>query len=381
LNMTSNLASAKYVVYANIEVDGVVEKPDVVGALFGQTEGLLGEDLDLRQLQEKGKIARIQVEVQSKNGKTLGEIVIPSNLDRNETALIGAAIENVDKVGPCPARISVSRIVDLREARRQQVLERARQLLQKWNETAPESKEIVEELVTTKRTGEITKYGPDQLPAGPDVLTAEEVLIVEGRADVVNLLKYGYRNAVGIEGVTISPSIADLSKKKRVTAFVDGDRGGELILKELMQIGHLDYIARAPRGREVEELTGKEIMKALENRMTAEAYLQHEKGKPFKKVDEIPSEVKSQVEQIKGTLEALLYGQDWALIKKIPVRDLADTLKAENSTKAVLFDGLVTQRLVDIAADRKIQYLVGVRIGEVPKKPLEVKILTFQDLS
>ncbi len=379
--MTSNLASAKYVVYANIEVDGVVEKPDVVGALFGQTEGLLGEDLDLRQLQEKGKIARIQVEVQSKNGKTLGEIIIPSNLDRNETALIGAAIENVDKVGPCPARITVNRIVDLREERRRQVLERARQLLQKWNETAPESKEIVEELVTTKRTGEITKYGPDQLPAGPDVLTSEEVLIVEGRADVVNLLKYGYRNAVGIEGVTISPSIAELSKKKKVTAFVDGDRGGELILKELMQIGHLDYIARAPRGREVEELTGKEIMKALENRMTVDAYLQHEKGKPFKKVDEIPAEVKSQVEQIKGTLEALLFGQDWALIKKIPVRDLADTLKAENSTKAVLFDGLVTQRLVDIAADRKIQYLVGVRIGEVPKKPLEVKILTFQDLS
>ncbi len=379
--MTSNLASAKYVVYANIEVDGVVEKPDVVGALFGQTEGLLGEDLDLRQLQEKGKIARIQVEVQSKNGKTLGEIVIPSNLDRNETALIGAAIENVDKVGPCPARITVSRIVDLREERRRQVLERARQLLQKWNETAPESKEIVEELVTTKRTGEITKYGPDQLPAGPDVLTADEVLIVEGRADVMSLLKYGYRNAVGIEGVTISPSVAELSKKKKVTAFVDGDRGGELILKELMQIGHLDYIARAPRGREVEELTGKEIMKALENRMTVDAYLQHEKGKPFKKVDEIPAEVKSQVEQLKGTLEALLFGQDWTLMKKIPVRDLADTLKVENSTKAVIFDGLVTQRLVDIAAERKIQYLVGVRVGEVPKKPLEVKILTFQDLS
>ncbi len=379
--MTSNLASAKYVVYATIEVDGVVEKPDVVGALFGQTEGLLGEDLDLRQLQEKGKIARIQVEVSSKNGKTVGEITIPSNLDRNETALIGAAIENVDKVGPCPARIAISRIVDLREERRRQVLERARQLLQKWNETAPESKEIVDELVTTKRTGEITKYGPDQLPAGPDVLTADEVLIVEGRADVVNLLKYGYRNTVGIEGVTISPSIAELTKRKKVTAFVDGDRGGELILKELMQIGRLDSIARAPRGREVEELTGKEIMKALENRMTVEQYLQHEKGKPFKKADEIPAEVKAQVEQLKGTLEALLYGQDWSLAKKIPVRDLADTLKTENSTKAVVFDGLVTQRLVDIALERKIQYLVGARIGEIPKKPLDVRILTFQDLS
>ncbi len=379
--MTSNLASAKYVVYATLEVDGVVEKPDVVGALFGQTEGLLGEDLDLRQLQEKGKIARIQVEVQSKNGKTVGEIIIPSNLDRNETALVGAAVENVDKVGPCPAHITVSRIVDLREERRRQVLERARQLLQKWNETAPESKEIVEELVTTKRTAEITKYGPDQLPAGPDVLTADNVLIVEGRADVINLLKYGYRNAVGIEGVTISPSIAELSRKKNVTAFVDGDRGGELILKELMQIGNINYIARAPRGREVEELTGKEIMKALENRMTVDVYLQHEKGKPFKRVDEIPVEVKAQVDQLKGTLEANLYSQDWALIKKIPVRDLADTLKTENSTKAVVFDGLVTQRLVDIAAERKIQYLVGARIGEIPKKPLEVRILTFQDLS
>ena len=63
-----SVSTTKYIINAQFEVDGVVEKPDVVGAIFGQTEGLLGEDLDLRELQKTGRIGRIDISVKSRNG-------------------------------------------------------------------------------------------------------------------------------------------------------------------------------------------------------------------------------------------------------------------------------------------------------------------------
>jgi len=57
------------VIRAKIEIEGVVDKPDVVGAIFGQTEGLLGEDLDLRELQRTGRVGRIQIAVKSEGDR------------------------------------------------------------------------------------------------------------------------------------------------------------------------------------------------------------------------------------------------------------------------------------------------------------------------
>ena len=57
--------SIKYMIYAKFEADGAIEKPDVIGALFGQTEGLLGEDMEMRELQKQGKIGRIDEELSS----------------------------------------------------------------------------------------------------------------------------------------------------------------------------------------------------------------------------------------------------------------------------------------------------------------------------
>ena len=48
--------SSKYIIHANIDIEGVVDRPDVIGAIFGQTEGLLGADLELRELQKSGRI-------------------------------------------------------------------------------------------------------------------------------------------------------------------------------------------------------------------------------------------------------------------------------------------------------------------------------------
>ena len=228
--------TAKYHVSVYFEVDGIVEKPDVIGAIFGQTEGLLGDELDLRELQRTGRIGRIQVKLSTSGGKTTGEITIPSSLDKIETALMAAAIEAIDKVGPCSAKFHLKKVEDLRDTKRDKVIERAKEILRKWeSEKIVETREIIDKIMKEIRTAEIIKFGEEKLPAGPDVPYEDTIMVVEGRADVLNLLKYGYKNAIAIEGTSIPKTIATLTKKKKAIAFVDGDRAGELILRELKQ--------------------------------------------------------------------------------------------------------------------------------------------------
>jgi len=388
--------NAKYLIYASIEVDGIVEKPDIIGAIFGQTESILGEDLDLRELRKSGRIGRIDVRVENKGGKSYGTITIPSNLDRAETALIAAAIEIVDKVGPYSAKVRVFKIEDVRAEKRKRIIERAKEILRKWvEEEMPETKELTEEVLKAVREAEVIKYGPDNLPAGPDVGRADTIIVVEGRADVINLLKHGYKNVIAVGGATIPKTIVELSKKKTVIAFVDGDRGGELILRNLTSAADIDYIARAPPGREVEELSGKEIVKCLRNKLPVEEYLESltkekvpvEKAKISEKIEEkafeieLPDSVVANIEVLKGTLLAQIYDKEWNMIKEVPVRDLLNTLKEEiESAYAIVFDGIVTQRIVDAAYSKGVRILIGARIGDATRIPEKMTILTYSDL-
>src|SRR3989338_2508387 len=263
--------SAKYIVNTTIQIDGVVDKPDVIGAIFGQTEGLLGADLELRELQRSGKIGRIEVNTEIKTGKTSGSIIIPSSLDKAETAIIAAALEIIQRIGPCNARVKVESIEDVSVSKRSYVIDRAKELLKTMIDTVmPDSGELAEEVSKAVRVMEVQEYGADRLPAGPAIDESEEVIVVEGRADVMNLLKHGFKNVIGMNGTSVPPSISELSKKKVLTAFVDGDRGGDLILKELIDVAEVDYVTKAPDGKEVEELEKKEIHKALRSRVVPE---------------------------------------------------------------------------------------------------------------
>lgn len=261
----------KYLIRANLEVDGIVEKPDIVGAVFGQTEGLLGDELDLRELQKNGRIGRIEVDTQVKGGKCIGSVTVPSSLDMVETSILAAALEVVDRVGPCDAKISVQRIEDTRNLKRKQVLGRARDLLKNLvTSEMPESKELAEMVREELKVSEVVSYGPDNLSAGPTVESSEEVIVVEGRADVINLLRNGITNVIAIGGARVGKGIAEVIKKKQATAFLDGDRGGDIILKELINASELDYVARAPVGHEVEELSRKEIIQCLRRKVPME---------------------------------------------------------------------------------------------------------------
>lgn len=263
--------AAKYIVHSTIFIDGVVDKPDVIGAIFGQTEGLLGNDLELRELQRSGKIGRIEVNVNITSGKTKGEIVIPSSLDKTETAIIAAAMEIIQRIGPCNAKIEVQKIEDIRISKRQFVIERAKALLKELTqETLPDSQELSDEVAQSVRMMEVAEYGKEKLPAGPDIETSDEIIVVEGRADVLNLLKHGFKNVISMNGTSCPQTIKDLSKVKSITVFVDGDRGGDLIVRELLGVADVDFVTRAPDGKEVEELAKKEIHQALRGRITAE---------------------------------------------------------------------------------------------------------------
>ncbi|MHC1600854.1 MAG: DNA primase DnaG [Candidatus Nezhaarchaeales archaeon] len=381
--------TAKYVIYATIEIDGIVDKSDVIGALFGQTEGLLGDKLDLRELQKAGRIGRVQVVLEEKGNRSIGHIEIPSNLDRVETALVAAAIEAVDKVGPYDAKITVTKIEDVREEKRKRIIERAKELLAKWREALPDTREITEEILKAVREAQLIAYGPEKLPAGPDVDKSDTIIIVEGRADVINLLRHDYRNVIAIEGASVPRTIVNLCKEKTAIAFVDGDRGGELVLRQLIQVADIDYVARAPPGKEVEELTGKELAKCLRDKVPLSEYLATlERGQPpvhshveAPAKNKLPQEVLRETEKLIGSLEALIYDEDWRLLTRIPVKDLANYLQSsQESISYVLFDGVITQRLVEIAEAKGVKMLIGGRVGNVTHRPASLEVLTFSDL-
>lgn len=267
--------ATKYMVKAKINADGVVDKPDVVGAVFGQTEGLLGDDLDLRDLQKSGRIGRIEVDIVSKGGKSEGIINVSSSLDQVETVVLAAALESVDRVGPCRAGIKILGIEDVRISKRERIMERAKELLgQLVEQSRGTSADITQNIRSSVQVEEITTYGKERLPAGPNVKDSEAIIVVEGRSDVLNLLKAGIKNAVAVEGTNIPQSVQELSREKVTTAFVDGDRGGELILRELFQTSEVDFVARAPRAHEVEELSAKQLVKCLRNKVPGDQYME-----------------------------------------------------------------------------------------------------------
>ena len=399
--------SAKYIVNASIDIEGVVDKPDVIGAIFGQTEGLLGSDLELRELQRSGRIGRIEGNVDTRSGKSQGTIVVPSSLDKAETSIVAAALEIIQRIGPCNAKIKVNNIEDVRVSKRHFVIERAKELLkQLMDSVLPDSQELADEVSYSVRVMEVREYGNDRLPAGPAIDESDEIVVVEGRADVLNLLKHGIKNGIALNGTSVPQTIIDLSRKKVITAFVDGDRGGILILKELTGVADIDYVAKAPDGKEVEEITKKEIHKALRGRISVEqAKLElgretaEETRRPFIRPTTVPIRsppivrfakksvpdeekkvFKGMLENLVGTRGAHVLDEKLNILGKVPISELPTTIKSLNKgVYAIVFDGIIERELAKTAEASNVKYLVAmdsrVRDGETT-----VNILTVNDL-
>ena len=376
---SSQTFTIKYVIQAKFDIEGVVEKPDVIGAVFGQTEGLFGPELDLRELQKSGRIGRIEIELHSKNDQTTGTITIPTSLDRVSTALIASSIESINRVGPCAAKVTLEKIEDVREARRKIIIDRAKEILHKWTiESMPSVDEVFKEVSETLKIGKVLKYGSEELPAGPEIEKAKEIIVVEGRADIINLMRCGILNTIALEGAKVPEAIKKLCKEKEATALLDGDRGGDLILKELLQVTDVKYVGRAPRGKEIEECNCKEVFEALEAKVAIEDL--YKPRKEARQKVEVPKEFVETTKALEGTLEAVLLNEKLEQVERLPVSQLAEKLQEVEGIDTVIFDGIITQRIVDVANEKSIKRIVASRKSEAVKPSLTVQLMTFSEI-
>lgn len=482
----------KYMVEAKFDISGSVEKPDIIGAVFGQTEGLLGSDLDLRELQKNGKIGRIEIDSSTSGNKTYGKLFLPSSLGRVETCILAAAIESVDRVGPFETEFRILKVEDTRNEKRKKIITRAKDLVKTLLVTElPDSREISDLVEADVKSSTVGIYGPEELPAGPDIEKDDEVLLVEGRADVINLLRNDITNCIAVGGASgsIPKTIISLCAAKEATLFVDGDRGGDMIIRSITNVADIDYVAKAPDGKEVEELTRKEIIKALRSRVPIEQILANNKKQidrqdqrqyqrygrqpeyrepqqeakrqqPQEQKKEIlsPSEIASNLQrekmreprqygkeeafggapaelgikdingndepegidsipvieqmktkpaqpagnvqgpqaaeapnrtflesltELKNTLRGRLYDENGGAMtvdgkSEIPVRELIQTIQGTQNIHSIVFDGIITQRLVDLAYRQGVKEIYGMRANQIIRKYPELLLYTAE---
>ena len=364
-------SSIKYSIIADFVADGPFQKPDVIGAIFGQTEGLLGSDMELRELQKNGKIGRVDVDLITENGKTKGEIIIPTALDRTETTIIAASIETIDKIGPTDAKITVREIEDVRGSKRDYIMERAKQLLSNIKNEGMNSREMETELRDSTRTSKIVSYGDEGLAAGPEVESSNEIIVVEGRADVVNLLKAGINNVIGMQGTKLPKTIAILGNEKELTLFVDGDRGGKLIIENVCANARVAYITSAPDGKEVEELTSKEILQALRKKVTYEEYFKNSKNTSSSEENiqkrAITNEDKKKIREFESEIKGknvLILDENLNVIKNIPISRLSST-RTKNAF--ILVTSSVTMSIINFAEDLNAKAIAAKTFGRIPQ--------------
>ena len=435
-----NTGIVKYHVKLKFDVDGLVEKADIIGAIFGQTEGLLGPEMNLNELQKVSKVGRIEVNVDTKSNSARGDALIPMSTDISTAALIAAAIESIDKVGPFQAKFSLVGIDDIRAIKKKVIVDRAKKIVQEWaTKTISEGEEMLKDVYDASKPGRLTTFGKAQLACGVGVFDSDWIILVEGRADVINLLRAGYDNSIAIEGAKIDETILKLTQGKRTIAFIDGDRAGDLILKELQGLVDIEKVYRAPPGREVEECTPLEISEILKdveqfindkindtntipsnvqqirnhhridhsqnqsNNQDQNSSFTYNRNFPnqslnkqnnydnsdqrqnpdnmiSKEDEEVISIVKKVFQEINETLDAMVFDKSMKKIVKIPISEIIKKISDLKDGNLLILDGIVTPRLVDAANKSGIKYIIGHRISNLKKVCPDVRVQTFSDM-
>lgn len=378
--------SIKYMIHANFRVEGALEKPDIIGAIFGQTEGLLGDELEMRDLQKEGKIGRIEVEIEKKDKITTGTIKVPTALDQAETTLVAAAVETIEKIGPCDAQVEIDKIEDVRGSKRDYILKRAKKLMSEIGGTT-DSRQISKAIKESAKTASIQKYGKEELPAGD--ISGKELIVVEGRADVLNMLRAGVKNVIAMNGTKLPETVRKLSEEKDVTLFVDGDRGGKLIIKNVLDNARVKYVCSAPDGKEVEELTSKEILQALRKKVPAKKYSKKSSGShkssgrssfsKRKKSKSNPKEIKEKLKEVsrknKDSEKAILLNESLKEMKKVSARALTITLKkSKDKPFAVVLDGTATKSMINSAEKAGVEFFVAKNFRTTAR---DIELLSF----
>ncbi len=363
-------------IHANFRAEGPVEKPDVIGAIFGQTEGLLGAEMEMRELQKDGKIGRIEVELEIVDGKSVGEIKVPSALDKSETTIIAATLETIDRIGPTEAIVEITKVEDVRGNKRDYIIQRAKKLLE-GIESSSDMGEMAKTLKDESRADKIQEYGEERLPAGD--LSGNEVIVVEGRADVVNLLKNRINNVIGMMGVRMPREISKLGNEKELTLFVDGDRGGKLIANNVINNAKIVYIAVAPDGKEVEELEGKEILQSLRKKVSVNEYLRRngrlDEGEENIEIDPIEAKrvMKEKYKEIEGSKKALFLDSGFAIAREVSSREVSSALrKSRKQIAVVIIDGIAPGAVIEACDEKGVKFLGAKNFSSVKDAKVEL---------
>jgi DNA primase len=252
-------------------------------------------------------------------------------------------------------------------------MERAKQLLARVQNEGSDSVEMQNELRESTRIAKVVSFGPEGLAAGPDVQTSKEIILVEGRADVMNLLKHGIKNGLGMQGTRFPKSLTEFSKDKEITLFVDGDRGGKLIAQNVNDNAKLAYVAQAPDGKEVEELTGKEILQALRKKVSVETYFGSEStssdavskrditDEDISKLREISSEIKGR--------NVLVVSDSLDVLENIPISRLG---RLSRNDILVLMADNVTLSLVKNAERLNVKAIAARNFGKIPETSVQM---------
>ena len=310
-------------------------------------------------------------------------------------------------------------------------------MLKNLTETSlPDSQELSYEVAQSVRMMEVTDFGRDKLSAGPAIEESDDIIIVEGRADVLVMLKHGFKNVITMNGTSCPQTIKELTKKKETTVFVDGDRGGNLIIRELLSVADLDFVCKAPDGKEVEELTKKEIHKALRGKITAEQakldlgidntgalkeeapstrqnfrsndrrssrsndkrqerpqtkFQSRSQGvAPSNSVNRVTARAKSlsadekkvlkqTMEDLFGTRGACIFDNKMNILGKVPLSELSTTIKSlSGGVYALALDGSIDLDLVKLVQKLGISHLVGT--GSKVKAAQGVNVITEDKL-
>jgi hypothetical protein len=201
---------------------------------------------------------------------------------------------------------------------------------------------------------------------------------------------------------------------KTVTVFLDGDRGAEINLKHLSSKIKIDNVIRAPDGKEVEELTKKEIVASMKHYQKFEDFRLERKSafenrdfprlsyrernfedggnyKPFhaqkrqsnwqeqslqtKEKDEKFERLKENFKKLKGTMKAILVNKALKKLEEVEIQDLDEALDKRKRIYAVLLDGIITERLMEKAKKKKVEYLLGVQTKVSSSNGIKIKVV------
>ena len=386
-NNSKGNKAMKYMVRADIKVNGTVQRKDIIGAIMGQTEGLLGDELELRKLQRTARIGHVDVEMENKGGKVHGLILIPSSLDNVETAIIASSLETIDRIGPCTAKIAVIEIQDIRATKRTVVVDRAKELLLDLvNSGEAASKTVIEEVRSVLTVGTAKQF--HGLTCGPNIESSSSLIVVEGRNDVRNLLNCGVKNAISADGAgSIKQELIDLANgKETVVLAIDGDRGGEMLFSQLNEMMKVDFVAQAPVGQEWELLPQKTVTKCLSMKVEASKFAHHIKQKQaiddakagvedknwaegmdetFEK-KEAPKEVQELFTHLDGLAprKAVFVMMDGTVTDPVGPKDLAAKANEADGAIAIIYNGSISDKTLDIASEAAIETVVGTKEGK-----------------